>query len=187
VASRWHPANQVEPSAPLLDEVFGSVGAPVLRAVREAHAAYQTLGARHALIGDLAMIFHGQPRDEVDVAFLVGHEAFETRGLVVSFRAGVPLAVADVAVDSIVAPPPFRAVLDEALDGALAIEGIPVVTAEHLVFMKLISTSRSDLADVEALVRSGRVDVSRARRLFGATSLAAATLESIARGMSVDA
>jgi len=159
----------------------------VLRAVREAHAAYASLGARHALIGDLAMVFHGQPRQEPDVAFLVGHEAFETRGLVVSFRAGVPLAVGDVAVDSIVAPAPFRAILDEALDRALDLDGVPVVTAEHLVFMKLISTSRRDMADVEALVRSGSVDVERARRFFGIGSLAAAALDGIVAGLSIDA
>lgn len=170
-----------------LDEVFGATPAQVVRAVREAHAAYAALGARHALMGDLAMIFHGQPREEPDVAFLVGHEAFETRGLVVSFRAGVPLAVGDTAVDSIVAPAPFRAVLDEALDRALVVDGVPVVTAEHLVFMKLISTSRRDLADVEALVRGGRVDVARVRNLFDAGSRAAAALDGIIGGMSIDA
>lgn len=167
--------------------VLASVSPAIVRAVREAHAAYAGLGARHALVGDLAMIVHGQHRDEPDVAFLVGQEAFETRGRVVSFRAGVPLAVDDVAVDSIVAPAPFRAVLDDALDHAELAGGVPVVSAEHLVYMKLVSTSRRDLADVEALVRSGRVDVERARRLFGIGSLAAAALDGIVESLAIDA
>lgn len=187
VASRWLPANANGDPTPALDDIFESVTPQVRRAVREAHLAYAALGARHALIGDLAMIFHGEPCDEPDVAFLVGHEAFETRGLVVSFRAGVPLAVGDVAVDSIVAPAPFRAVLDQALDAAVLLDGVPVVTAEHLVFMKLISTSRRDLGDVELLVRGGRVDVARVRKMFDAGSHAAAALDSIVGGMAIDA
>ncbi len=187
VPSRWLPANVNGDPKSVLDEVLESVSPQLRRAVREAHLAYASLGARHALIGDLAMIVHGYRRDDPDVAFLVGHEAFETRGLVVSFRAGVPLAVGDIAVDSIVAPAPFRAVLDEALDAVVVVDGVPVVTAEHLVFMKLISTSRGDLADVEVLVRSGRVDVARVRKLFGAGSRAGATLDGIIDGMSIDA
>jgi hypothetical protein len=152
--------------ATTLEELFDLLSPRVVRAIRAAHEAYARLGVRHALIGGLAVGVHGHPRATKDVEFLVAGEAFEASGSLVSFRAGIPVAAEGIPVDSILAPEAHAAVLDEALAAAVPFDGIPVITAEHLVLMKLIAGRRQDLADVEAMLRAERVDVAGTRRLL---------------------
>jgi hypothetical protein len=148
-----------------LEEVFDLLNPKIVRAIRAAHEAYARLGIRHALIGGLAVGVHGHPRATKDVDFLVGAEAFESAGAIVSFKPGVPLAAEGVPIDSVLAPEEHASLLEGALEQPQSFDGIPVVTPEYLVFMKMIAGRRQDLADVEALLRAERVDIERAREL----------------------
>ena len=163
---RWEVRALRSAKGSTLEKVFDLLHPRMVRAIRVAHEAYAGAGVRHALIGGLAVGIHGEPRATQDVDYLVGKEAFETRGTLVSFRAGIPIAVEGVPVDSVLAPEEYAAVLDEALDEAVSFDGVPVVTVEHLVFMKMVAGSRRDRADVEALVRVGDLYVPRARSLL---------------------
>jgi len=173
-------------SASTLADAFELLHPRVVRAIRAAHEAYERLGIRHALIGALAVGVHGHVRATTDVDYLVGSEAFETTGTLVSFRAGVPVASEGVPVDSILAPEPFARVLDEALAQAIEFDGVPVVRAEHLVFMKMVAGGRQHLADVEALLRSTQLDVARTRLLLEGTSPGArAAFERLVADLSI--
>lgn len=155
-----------------LDERFDVLNPRVLRALRAAHEALDRLKVRHVLVGGLAVGIYGRVRVTKDVDFLVGPEAFDVVGALVSFRPGVPLSAEGVPIDSILAPVDHEAVLGAALDDPLVVDGIPVIRAESLVYMKLVAGRRQDLADVVSVLREGDVDVARARSLVNALDLA---------------
>lgn len=146
-----------------LEERLEVLNPRVVRALRAAHEAYTALGVRHALIGGLAVGVHGHARATRDVDFLVGPEAFETHGVLVSFKPGIPQSAEGVSVDSLLPPQEYESLLSEALDDAEVIDGVPVIRPEPLVLMKLIAGRRQDLADIAALLRIGAVDVSSVR------------------------
>jgi hypothetical protein len=177
VLGRWevHVARAGTP-ATKLEEVFDLLNPKIVRAIRAANAAYARLGIRHALIGGLAVGVHGHPRATKDVDFLVGKEAFESAGVLVSFRPGVPLSAEGVPIDSILAPDEHASLLDEALARAEEFDGVPVIGAEYLVFMKLLAGRRQDLADVEALLLSAHLDIGRARELLASAPATARAL-----------
>jgi len=149
---RWEVGVPHEPSnAKTLDELFDLLSPKIVRAMRAAHEAYARLGIRHALVGGLAVGVHGRPRATKDVDFLVGREAFESSGIVISFRAGVPLSAEGVPIDSV--PPAVDSdVLEEALDAPMEFDGLPIVRAEFLIYMKVLAARRQDLADVVAVL-----------------------------------
>lgn len=151
------------------DERFDVLNPRVLRALRASHEALDRIGVRHVLVGGLAVGVYGRVRVTKDVAFLVGPEAFDSVGVLVSFRPGVPLSAEGVPIDSILAPSEHEAVLNAALVDAVIFDGIPVIRAEALVYMKLVAGRRQDLADVVSMLREGDVDVARARTLLDAT------------------
>lgn len=68
-------------------------------------------------------------------------------------------------MDSILAPKEHATILDEGLAAAPSTDGVPVLAAEYLVYMKLVAGRRQDLADIGALVLANRVDLARARSL----------------------
>lgn len=152
-----------------LDERFDVLNPRVLRALRAAHEALDRLGVRHVLVGGLAVGVYGRVRVTEDVAFLVGPEAFDSVGVLVSFRPGVPLSAEGVPIDSILAPVGHEAALGAALVDPLVVDGIPVIRPEALVYMKLIAGRRQDLADVVSVLREGDVDVAKVRSLMDAT------------------
>lgn len=166
VLGRWEVHVGSSPGTQLrLEEIFDFLNPRMVAAIRAAHEAYARLGIRHALIGGMAVGVHGHPRATKDIDFLVGSEAFESTGSIVSFRPGVPLAAEGVPVDSILAPKEHATILDEGLAAAPSTDGVPVLAAEYLVYMKLVAGRRQDLADIGALVRANRVDLARARSL----------------------
>src|SRR5437667_9482791 len=78
----------------------GVVASEVLDAMKIASAALRASGIRHVVVGALAVGANGFPRATKAVDFLVGDEAFEQHaGGLVTFRAGVPLRVHQVAID----------------------------------------------------------------------------------------
>ena len=132
----------------------GVVSERILQAMRDATARLELLRIPYALIGGLAVGAHGAPRATKDVDFLVGEEAFEHHGPIVSFRAGLPIESGGVAVDpvSIGAEETF---LVQAIQEATPSFGVPVIGIGPLVYMKLVAGRRHDEADVQHLMDDG--------------------------------
>lgn len=143
------------PDLRLLDDV---VAPKVLEALVLASQALRHAGVRHVIIGGLAVGANGHPRATKVVDFLVGAEAFEHHGKLVTLRAGVPFQVDGVAIDflSPEADEPF-------LEAALASAPGSVIGAAPLVYMKLKASRMQDRADVVALIKASLdVDACRA-------------------------
>lgn len=142
------------PDLSLLDDV---VAPKVLEAMRLASDALHRAGVRHVVIGGLAVGANGHPRATKDVDFLVGTEAFEHHGKLVTLRAGVPFQVDGVAIDflSPETSEPF-------LEAALAAAPGSVIGAAPLVYMKLKASRMQDRADVVALIKTS-LDVEACR------------------------
>src|SRR5687768_2811545 len=121
-----------------LKEVFSFVAPRVREAAVKTADQLNHLGIRHALAGGLAVGAHGYIRATTDVDVLVGEEAFEHEGLVVAFKAGVPIEVDGVRIDylSPISPGPQ---LEEVLDRPPMNEGFAVVPIEALIYMKLVA------------------------------------------------
>lgn len=155
-----------KPDLTLLDDV---VAPKVLEALQLASEALTTAHVRHVVVGGLAVGANGHPRATKDVDFLVGDEAFEHHGKLVTLRAGLPFQVDGVAIDflSPEAEEPF-------LEAALAAEPGSVIDAAPLVYMKLKASRMQDRADVVALVKSS-LDVDRCRAYLQANAPAFVT------------
>jgi len=134
------------PDLTLLDDVVAS---KVLEALKLASEALAAAHVRHVVVGGLAVGANGHPRATKDVDFLVGDEAFEHHGKLVTLRAGLPFQVDGVAVDFLSPGPdePF-------LEAALAASPGSVIDAAPLVYMKIKASRMQDRADVVALIKS---------------------------------
>jgi hypothetical protein len=122
-------------------------------AVRTA-AQLNHLGIRYALAGGLAVGAHGYIRATTDVDFLVGEEAFSHQGLLVAFKAGVPIEVDGIRIDYL-SPTALGPQMEEALNHPPMSEGLAVVPIEALIYMKLVARRRKDMVDVIELVKAG--------------------------------
>jgi len=125
-------------------------------------AQLEQLGIRHALAGGLAVGAHGYIRATANVDFLVGEEAFEHHGGLVTFRPGVPIEVDGVRIDYL-SPVALGPQLEEVLNDPSRSQGLAVVPIEALIYMKLRARRRQDLLDVVELIKAG-ADVRRVRR-----------------------
>jgi hypothetical protein len=137
-----------------LQEVFRFVSPQVREAAVKAAAQLQQLGIRYALAGGLAVGAHGFVRATIDVDFLVGEEAFEHHGAIVTFKAGVPIEVEGIRIDYL-SPIALGPQLEETLDHPLTSEGLAVVPVEVLIYMKLAAKRRKDLLDVVEIIKAG--------------------------------
>lgn len=134
---RWEfPTQRVGPRPSTFEAIFDVLNPRVLQAVRAGHEALDRLSVRHVLVGGLAVGVYGCVRVMKGVDFLVGPEAFEQSGVLVSFRPGVPLSAEGVPIDSILAPVEHEAVLGEAVADPRVVDGIPVIRPEALIYMK---------------------------------------------------
>jgi hypothetical protein len=137
-----------------LKEVFRFVAPRVREAAVKTADQLNRLGIRHALAGGLAVGAYGYIRATADVDFLVGEEAFEHEGSLVTFKAGVPIEVDGVRIDYL-SRLSLGPQLEEVLDHPPMTEGLAVVPIEVLIYMKLVAKRRRDLADVIELVKVG--------------------------------
>ncbi len=136
-----------------LKDTFRFVAPRVRDAAVKTAAQLKHLGIRHALAGGLAVGAHGYIRATTDVDFLVGEEAFGHQGLLVAFKAGVPIEVDGIRIDYLsTALGPH---LEEVLNHPPMSEGLAVVPIEALIYMKLAAKRRKDLVDVVELVKAG--------------------------------
>ncbi|HEY6332059.1 MAG TPA: hypothetical protein VI756_22205 [Blastocatellia bacterium] len=133
----------------------------VRQAAVNAAGQLNRLGIRHALAGGLAVGAYGYVRATTDVDFLVGDEAFERHGALVTFKAGVPIEVGGVHIDYL-SPVSLGNQLEEVLDRPSAGDELPVVPIEVLIYMKLAARRRRDLSDVVELIKIG-IDTKRVR------------------------
>jgi hypothetical protein len=145
-----------------LGDVFRFVAPRVRDAAVKTAAQLDHLGIRHALAGGLAVGAHGYVRATTDVDFLVGEEAFEHHGPLVTFKAGVPIEVDGIRIDYL-SPVALGPQLEDVLDHPPTSEGLAVVPIEVLVYMKLVAKRRRDQLDIVELVKAG-ADLKRVRR-----------------------
>src|SRR5215510_2285399 len=98
-----------------IKETFRFVAPKVREAAVKTAAQLDHLGIRYALAGGLAVGAHGYIRATADVDFLVGEEAFEHQGVLVAFKAGVPIEVDGVRIDYL-SPISLGSQLEKVLD-----------------------------------------------------------------------
>lgn len=157
------------PPGPDLKPVAEVVSDKVWRAMADASESLRSMGIRHALVGGLAVGAHGWPRATRDVDFLVDDSAWsKTESGVVTLRAGIPVQAHGIAVDTISVRDDERHLL-RAIETAEISEGIPVISVEALIYLKLASPRSQDRQDVLHLVRVG-ADVERVRRYLDANA-----------------
>jgi hypothetical protein len=119
------------------------------------------LDIRYALAGGLAVGAHGYIRATTDVDFLVGQEAFEHHGLLVTFKPGVPIEVDGIRIDYL-SSDSLGSQMEDILDQAEISEGVAVISIEGLIYMKLVARRRKDMVDIIELIKAG-ADVKRVR------------------------
>jgi hypothetical protein len=157
------------PPGPDLKPVAEVVSDKVWRAMADASESLRSMGIRHALVGGLAVGAHGWPRATRDVDFLVDDSAWsKTESGVVVLRAGIPVQAHGIAVDTISVRDDERHLL-RAIETAEISEGIPVISVEALIYLKLASPRSQDRQDVLHLARVG-ADVERVRRYLDANA-----------------
>jgi hypothetical protein len=157
------------PAGPDLRPVAEVVSEKVWRAMADASKSLSALGVRHALVGGLAVGAHGWPRATRDVDFLVDDSAFvKTDAGLVILRAGIPVQAHGIAVDTVSVRDDERHLLP-AIEAAEISEGIPVLSIEALVYLKLASPRSQDRQDVLQLVRAG-ADLERVRKYLDANA-----------------
>ena len=137
-----------------LKDIFRFVAPRVRDAAVKTAAQLEHLGIRYALAGGLAVGAHGYIRTTADVDFLVGEEAFEHHGLLVTFKPGVPIEVDGIRIDYL-SSYSLGSQMEEVLDNASISEGVAVVPIEVLIYMKLVARRRKDQVDVIELIKAG--------------------------------
>lgn len=143
---------------PDLGRVSGLVHPSFIEAAKDASRILTSLKVRHALIGGLAVGAYGYPRATKDVDFVVGDEAFEHHGPIVSFRSGIPLRIGSVIVDVLAdsgVPSPY----------GMRSMGVPIVSLAVLTYLKIKAFRMQDQLDVVELLRHGCDQEEMAKRL----------------------
>lgn len=137
-----------------LKDVFRFVSPQVRNAAVNTAAQLERIGVRYALAGGLAVGAHGYIRATTDVVFLVGEEAFDHHGPLVTFKTGVPIEVEGIRIDYL-SPVSLGAQVEEALNHPLTSEGLAIVPIEVLIYMKLVANRRRHLVDIVELIKAG--------------------------------
>ncbi len=137
-----------------LNTAFQYVSPKVKEAAIKTAVQLDSLNIRYALAGGLAVGAHGYVRATMDVDFLVGEEAFDHHGTIVTFKAGVPIEVSGIRIDYL-SPVALGAQLEDVLNAPPTTDGLAVVPIEALIYMKLVARRRKDQLDVVELVKAG--------------------------------
>lgn len=145
-----------------MKDVFRFVAPKVRDAALKTASQLEHLGIRYALAGGLAVGAHGYVRMTTDVDFLVGEEAFEHHGVLVTFKAGVPIEVDGIRIDYL-SPASLGSQLEETLNHPPVSDGLAIVQVEVLIYMKLVAKRRKDQVDVIELIKAG-ADIKQVRR-----------------------
>jgi len=147
-----------------LDDLAGHLPVTHVDGARAASEAFRRQGIHHVLVGGLAVGLCGYPRSTRDIDFLVGEEAFEHHGPIVTHKPGLPVSYMGVGIDWISLEPSEQSALSPYL--VLPETGeVPAMPASPLVAMKLLAGRQKDQADVVELIKAG-IDTEDARRFL---------------------
>lgn len=136
-----------------IENLVGVVAPEVIIDAVEASQRLSELGIPHALIGGLAVGYHGHPRATKDVDYLVGNEAFKSLQPILVYRDELKDLVRIGVVDLLSIPTEFPELIEY-----LSIpkdDEIPVLPVEALILMKLSAGRPQDMADVSSLLEAG--------------------------------
>jgi hypothetical protein len=140
--------------------VLDFISPKAVKALRSASANLTRLNIRHAICGGVAVGAYGFVRATRDVDFLAGDEAFVTsEGGITMLAPGVGFAVDGVPTDMVAmtdeGPTGNMRFLEEELDDPVEFDGMPLISPEGLIAMKLIAFRRKDQLDVVELLKAG--------------------------------
>lgn len=151
----------------------------------EIHAAFEAAGVEHALIGGLALAAHGAARATADLDLLVPGTAADRIEDMLLERGYARLHRSEFAANYAGSSPARGridllfarrerglGILRRATGHDVAGRRVRVVDASDLVGLKVQAYANdprrrhADLADIERLIRTGNVDLARAREYF---------------------
>ena len=151
----------------------------------EIHGALSEAGIAHALIGGLALAAHGAGRATADLDLLADGERAEDVDRILREHGYECLLRTENVANYVAATPERgrvdflfarraygRAMLARAAAHSILGTSIPVVDASDLIGLKVQSSSNDasrrylDLADIERLLRSPTIDLTRVREYF---------------------
>lgn len=160
-ALRKHPGIRLD--------VFDYIPPKVLHALRTASANLTRLNIPHAICGGVAVGAYGHVRATKDVDFLSGDEAFVfTPGGLAMMAPGVPFAIDGIPTDmvplhNVATPNQDLSFLAHELEEPYDLDGMPVVSPEALILMKLVAFRSKDQEDVRAVLAAGATSQKRVR------------------------
>jgi hypothetical protein len=136
-------------------------------ATHAAVQAYERASVRYALIGGVAAGAYGQPRTTKDVDFLVGDEAFDTFGAVISFKPGIPLEAHGVPIDNIPLHIEYQEVYVRALRETVESNepGVKIARPEMLAFTKLVGGRPRDITAVAEMMHARSINIDELENL----------------------
>lgn len=149
------------PGAPNLNAELDQLPERFRAGVVAAAEAYRRAGVRAVLIGGLAAGAYGRPRSTKDIDFLVGDEAWDSAGIVISLKAGIPQEAAGVTVDNVPIHIRYRALYERALSEAVEsdVPGVRIARPEMLAVTKLEGGRSQDIAAVVDMLRAESIDL----------------------------
>lgn len=137
-----------------LEDLRAVVASDIIDGAKIASEAFRKAGVPHVLVGGLAVGVRGYPRGTKDIDFMVGDEAFDFQGPIVSPKAGLPIRYKDKDIDWVSVEEKKRSCLEEFL--IIPDEGtVPTMPVHALIYMKIIAGRKKDLADVVELIKAG--------------------------------
>ena len=142
-----------------LKNPFGLLHSRFQKAAKRASRDLARSNIKHVLIGGIAAGVYGRPRATDDIDFLVHGEGC---GKLVGPRLGgyvkrITTQYENVPVDLL-----FSKKIPEA---HASIKGIPLISPEELVLLKLKRSSRLDLNDIIWIIQGGNLSLDKLRRL----------------------
>ena len=139
---------------PDLTAALSALSPKVRAAFKASHEALCRAGVPHALIGGIAVGAYGYARATKDVDWLVGDEAFDFHGKLVTTKAGIPFQYDGVLIDYL------SPVAGTEETSALSVAALPAVAPVEQIFRQKLKAGRArDHGDlVELLKRGVRVD-----------------------------
>jgi hypothetical protein len=146
---------------PGLREMLDMLSPRFRSAVHVAVDAYEKANVRYALIGGLAAgAYSKEPRTTKDIDFIVGDEAFNVSGPIITSRGDIPIEAYGIPIDSIPPVIEYRDLYERALDTALESDepGILIVSPIMLAVTKLVGGRLHDIAAVVEMLRSESID-----------------------------
>jgi hypothetical protein len=144
-----------QPGPISIDSLQGLLSPDIIEAAKEVSKIFTQAKIRHVLVGGIAVGMHGYPRLTKDVDFLVGEEAFDHLGRIVSPRSGLPINFNQIPIDWVSLSEQERPVFERFLVDHTNAPEVQAIPLPPLVLMKLIAGRSRDKTDVVELLKAG--------------------------------